>query len=363
MARRRKVVTPSAQDLEGIEAEFRRETLTRPNAALAPISQVAADAARAQPTASPEHRESAARDQHAAQMHRDAVEQGRVIDLIPLDEIDDIALVRDRTVLDPGDMTELKNSIAAHGLRLPIEVFRIDGDKPFGLISGYRRIYAIRELYALTGDPKYQSIKAIIRDPDALGGTITAMVEENEIRAALSHYERGRIAVIAVQQGVYPSSDAAINQLFQSGSKAKRSKIRSFAMIFEELGDMLEFPENLREKDGLRIATALRAGAETRFREVLAQVQAGTAKEEWALLEQVVEEYEAEAVPSGKGGRPKTRVPAPGWQGRETVRLSSGITLQCGEDSQGYVIRIRGAAANYDIVTLAMGELQRLLEK
>ncbi|EBA02750.1 ParB-like nuclease [Rhodobacterales bacterium HTCC2150] len=363
MARRRKVVAPSAQDLEGIEAEFRRETLNRPNAALAPISQVAAETAQMQSALSTQEREATARNQHDADAHREAVEQGRVIDLIALDEINENALVRDRTILDASELTELKNSIASHGLRLPIEVFRKEGEKPFGLISGYRRMHAFRELFALTGDAKYQTIKAIIRDPDALGGTITAMVEENEVRASLSHYERGRIAVIAAQQGVFPTAAEAVNQLFNAGSKAKRSKIRSFSLIFEELGDMLEFPEDLREKDGLRVATALRAGGEARFREALADGNPANAKEEWACLEVVAQEFEAEAVPQTKGGRPKTRTPALGWQGRDILHLSSGITLEQGVDSHGYVIRLRGKALNPELVSMAMSELQRLLEK
>ncbi len=218
-------------------------------------------------------------------------------------------------------------------------------------------------MYLLSKDEKYASINAIIRDPDTIGGTITAMVEENEIRASLSHYERGRISVIAAQQGVFTSTEAAVDQLFKAGSKAKRSKFRSFALIFEELGDLLEFPESLREKDGLRVSAVLRAGAESRFREVLSSAQAANAKEEWAQLEMVVQEYEAETLPSGKGGRPRTKTPMPGWQNADTLLLSSGITLQSGTDGQGYVIRLRGKAVNGDIVTRAMEELQRLLER
>ena len=69
MARRRKVVAPSAQDLEGIEAEFRRETLNRPNAALAPISQVAAETAQMQSALSTQEREATARN-HQISLYR-----------------------------------------------------------------------------------------------------------------------------------------------------------------------------------------------------------------------------------------------------------------------------------------------------
>lgn len=362
MARRRKIVAPSASDLENIEAEFRSETLSRPNAAMAPISQIAADAAQEHSVATTEERAETARNNKDALAHRTAVEQGRLIDRIDLDQVNDLALVRDRTVMDQTEMAELKSSISAHGLRLPIEVYRTEGKTPFGLISGYRRITAIRELYSQTKDKKYAAVNAIIRDPDLIGGTITAMVEENEIRASLSHYERGRISVIAAQQGMFANTEAAVDQLFNAGSKAKRSKIRSFALIFEELGDMLEFPEGLREKDGLRVATALRAGGETRLRETLSSTQVANAKEEWALLEAVVQGYEAKALPGRKGGRPKAKTLTPVWRDADTLHLSNGITLQCGTDSKGYVIRLGGDAVNDDVVTKAMSELQRLLQ-
>ena len=42
---------------------------------------------------------------------------------IPLTEIDDDALVRDRNGLDEAELTELRLSIAASGLRMPVELF------------------------------------------------------------------------------------------------------------------------------------------------------------------------------------------------------------------------------------------------
>ena len=114
----------------------------------------------------------------------------------------------------------------------------------------------------------------MLRDPGAMGGTFAAMVEENEIRASLSHYERGRIAVIAAQQGAFVNAEEAVNAFFPMASKGKRSKIRSFALIFEELGDMLTLPDLIREKDGLKIAAALREGAEARLREARASMLA-----------------------------------------------------------------------------------------
>lgn len=366
MAKRRKVAAPSADDLSRIEAEFRRETLNRPNAAVAPISQIAADSAQAHTAIPAEGRAELARDKVDAEAMRDAKGQGRLIEEISINDIAENAMVRDRMVLDAGEMEELKLSISAHGLRLPIEIYAQDkgAEHSFGLLSGYRRLKAVRDLYALTNQEKYATIRALVREPEALGGAVTAMVEENEIRASLSHFERGRIAVVSAQQGVFASTEAAVDALFSAASKAKRSKIRSFSLIFEELGDMLAFPEMLREKDGLRIAAVLRAGAESRLREVLASGQdrgdCTNAGEEWALLEPVVESFEKDALPKPKGGRPKRKT---GWENADSMRLSTGITLQRQSDTHGHLIRIKGARVDSVMVEEAMQYLAQLFEK
>lgn len=365
MAKRRKIAAPSATDLDKIEAEFRRETLNRASGAVAPISQIAGEAAQSAPVVDAETRASHARDKGDAEALRAAQSEGRLILDLPIESIMEDAMVRDRMVLDAAEMEELKLSISANGLRLPIEVFAQDADsddKPYGLLSGYRRLRAIRELHALTGQEKYATVKALVREPDALGGAFAAMVEENEIRASLSHFERGRIAVIAAQQGVFPSSDAAVTALFSAASKAKRSKIRSFALIFEELGDMLEFPELLKERDGLRVAAALRNGAEGRFRDVLAHGEPATAEEEWALLEMVVTEAEAETIPSNRGGRPKAK-PQVGWTTPDTLRLASGVVLKRQSDSSGHSIRISGRGVDTVLIEEAMRQLAHLFDK
>ncbi|WP_300039506.1 ParB N-terminal domain-containing protein [uncultured Roseobacter sp.] len=364
MAKRRKVSAPSADDLDRIEAEFRRETPAA-SGALAPISQVSAESARAAEVLPAETRAAQEKDRTDAEALRAAQEDGRVIVEIPLDQIAADAMVRDRTVIDPSEMEELKSSIAAHGLRLPVEVFAMAGEaeQPYGLLSGYRRLWAVRELLALTGQDKYKSIRALVRDPDALGGSFAAMVEENEIRAQLSHYERGRIAVVAAQQGVFASVEDAVAALFRMASKAKRSKIRSFSVIFEELGDMLEFPENLKERDGLRLSNALRNGAELALRDALSVAQPATPQEEWEALAPVIEAHELAVTDTSRGGRPKKDKPRTGWVAHNTLRLSSGVTLQSGQDSDGHVIRIKGTPVNSVLVERAMEHLQYLFEK
>ena len=72
--------------------------------------------------------------------------------LIPISEIDANALPRDRTQLEPEALAELAASIAATGLRQPIEVWRLSQPTArhrYGLISGLRRLTAHQRLAAL----------------------------------------------------------------------------------------------------------------------------------------------------------------------------------------------------------------------
>lgn len=357
MAKRRKLMTPSASDLDQIEQEFRNETSVRPHMA-APISQVAADAADAYDPRSLEARAQTAKDSSDAKTLRASEAKGLILKEIPLTDIHDDALVRDRVVLDAEEMNELKLSIAKGGLRLPIEVFELsapDAGRKYGLLSGYRRFHAIQSLKDLSKDTKYDTIKAIVRNPDAMGGTFAAMIEENEIRSALSHFERGRISVIAAQQGAFPNTEAAVNGLFPMASKAKRSKIRSFALIFEELGDMLTFPDKLKERDGLKVAAALRDGQEAKLREALAETVPTSPTQEAQMIEVALAKLTPAPVNSKKGGRPKSEPAA-------TVLLQSGVELSSTQKGQNWVIQLKGADVNKELVDLAMSELARLLD-
>ncbi|MFD1810536.1 hypothetical protein ACFSHQ_27630 [Gemmobacter lanyuensis] len=85
------------------------------------------------------------------------------------------------------------------------------------------------------------------------------MVEENEIRVGLSFYERARIALKAVEAGVFPDDRSALRSLFASASRAKRSKIGSFLTLVRALDGALRFPEAIGERLGLQLAQALEA--------------------------------------------------------------------------------------------------------
>lgn len=356
MAKRRSLEVPSSDDLQRLEEEFRRETVP-PRRGIAPIAEIAAESAAAFDPRPAEVRAEAARNRADAEALREARGRGLVMLDLSLDEIEADALVRDRVVIDAEELEELKSSIARNGLRLPIEVFAREGEgAPYGLLSGYRRLMAVRALRDLGRDGRHDRIKAVLREPEAMGGALAAMVEENEIRASLSQFERGRIAVIAAQQGAFANPEAAVDALFPVASKAKRSKIRSFALIFEELGDMLKFPDRIREKEGLRIAQALRDGAERRLREALARHDPESPEAEAEMIATILDGIETPRPGPARGGRPR-RAAGP------RAATSTGFTIEAHQDARGWLIRLGGRrTVDRELVELAVRELRRLLD-
>ena len=359
MAKRRKLTAPSAADLSRIEDEFRRETRV---GAMAPIAQVAAETAGQAEVLGAETRARIARAEADAEGYREAQGKGLIIQQIPLDQINADEMFRDRMTMSREELDELRASIATNGLRLPIEVFELadgDGLHRYGLISGYRRLLAMRELHQVTQKPEHSTIKTVVREPKSSADSFAAIVEENEIRASLSHFERGRFAALTAANGIFTSVEEAVQKLFPFASKAKRSKVRSFALIFEEIGDMLEFPEALTEKQGLRLASALRAGAERDLRGLLAEARAGDAREEWAIIEELVSRYEDEARDPKRGGRPSKRVVSGPEQ---SFRTTGGVDVSWGGDSaSGYVIKLQGRGLHPDVMDSLLTHIRYVL--
>ena len=352
MAKRR-IEAPSPERLAEMDAAFRSETTARPNPATAPIAQVAADSAGSESTADKF-------DRIDAETLRDAKQNGLLIRQIALGKIDVTHIMRDRSIVDQGELNELIASLAESGQRLPIEVNDI-GDGTYALVSGYRRLLAFQKL-SLTHPKDYGQIKALVRPAQATAEAFASMVEENEIRSALSQFERGRIAVIAAEQGAFDSVEGAVNHMFRHASKAKRSKIRSFAELYECLGDMLQFPEDLSERRGLKVAGVLRQGGEGALRSALAAAQVATPEEEWAVLEAAVEALTPK-VKKKKPVKSAKSKPVAGWIDNDTVRLSSGVTMTMGHDGKAHFIRFGGHGVDAEILHSAVQYLQSVLDK
>jgi len=214
-----------------------------------------------------------------------ARDEGRLITRLPIEAIETGHLVRDRISFDADDMVALKASLAARGQQVPVEVVPLgeEGDGRFGLISGLRRVMALREIGA-------GEVLALVRRPETSAEAYLAMVEENEIRAGVSFYERARVASEAARLGLFDTAHAAIAHLFAQASAAKRSKIGSFVAVHEALGGALRFPAAIPERLGLVMAKALSdtPGFAGRLADKLAESAPQTAAEERGVIEGVL---------------------------------------------------------------------------
>lgn len=298
-----------------------------------PIAGAAGESAQA--------RASAMRD---ARLLAEAEADGRLLRDLPLELIEAGHLARDRvTDAQPDEETQaLVDSIAEHGQRTPAEVVALPEGR-FGLISGWRRFEALRALLATTGDARFAKIRAVIRQapesdrPDP--AAYVAMVEENEIRLGLSPYERGRVAVQAVEAGAFADVAEAVETLFAAGSKTRRAKIRKFARLAEAVGEPLEpVGPRLTERAALRLAEAVEAGGATALAASLAMTEGQGAAARLKALSRA-----AELVLTGDGAHE----PALKGAGRITERtpLSPRLELVEREGRDGPVFELKGPDA------------------
>ncbi|MEE4187025.1 MAG: ParB N-terminal domain-containing protein [Roseobacter sp.] len=284
--------------------------------ATVPIADVAGEAA-----------EQAAFEEVAGAL-QSAREEGRLIQRLPLDEIRQDHLLRDRLILDEEEMAALMASLSARGQQTPVEAVALP-DGGYGLISGLRRVEALRRL----GET---AVLALIRAPEGSEAAYVAMVEENEIRANLSFYERARVAAEAARIRVYPSPQAAVQALFAHASPSKRSKILNFVTLHEALAGSLRFPAAIPEKLGLALAKAMNDAPDfaARLRDSLRKTPAADAGAERIALERALARV---------GRRTKTPAPRAAARGEE---IAADLFFEVG---QGQVV-LQGPRLDPDLV-------------
>lgn len=279
MAKRKRLTPANPSYLPDDENNTAAQPRKGPLMGAAPISAVAGDAAATAALA------------ELADTIAKARAEGRMVIDLPLDVVAEGYLVRDRAYIDADDMEALMVSIRDRGQQTPIEVVE-QSDGTFGLISGWRRVEALRRLRS--EGAKTETVQALLRDPADASAAYVAMVEENEIRSDLSFYERARIVVQAVEQGVYDSEKLALKALFKSVPRARRSKIGSFIPVVRALDGMLTYPHALSEKNGLTLAKALAGNSDLKgeISEKLMRMNAANGVEEWAAIERALQPKE-----------------------------------------------------------------------
>lgn len=251
--------------------------------------------------------------------------EGRLIQSLPIEAVEREYLVRDRVVADDEEMAALKASLMARGQQTPIEVVDL-GQGAYGLISGWRRLQALEALHRETGEARFATVQALLRQPETAGAAYTAMVEENEIRVGLSPFERARIVAKAVEHGVFPDTQTALRALFASASRAKRSKIGSFMRVVAALDGALRFPGAIGERLGLRLAKALETEKDLpdRLRRALGTADAQTPEAELVVIEKALRPVGQKPAPLEEPG-PKLEIAR---KGQKLVLSGSAVTAE-----------------------------------
>ena len=239
-------------------------------------------------------------------------------------------------------MTALCDSLRSRGQQVAIEVADLgagrDGGR-WGLISGWRRLVALRRLHA--AEAGTDRVLAVVRPRADEAEAYRAMVEENEIRVGLSFYERARIVARAADRGVFRSDRAALAALFAAAPRARRSKIGSFVRIVRALDAELRYPSALTERLGLRLAAALEAeaGLAGRLADALRAAPPADAGAEARSLARLIGPAGQKAASPAPAAAPEP-APAP-KAGPERVDLGDRLSCQMG----GEVIALSGPAA------------------
>jgi ParB family chromosome partitioning protein len=265
---------------------------------------------------------------------------------IPLDQIDAHALPRDRLDLDDTALAELTHSIAQTGLRQPIEVFERAGGT-YGLLSGYRRLTAHARLDRAT-------IPAFIRQPRDIPDALAQMIAENEIRAEISPWEKGRIVTRAIDQGLFDTLDEALPALYPALDRHRRARLRAIAEVVEYFGDtLLSEPTRFSQTQLTRLAAALRAGLGEVIETALGQHSDRSPAAQWRLILPILEEHEHDArhgAPRYKKGRP-----------RYYVRPQKSLVVRRERYKDGWLLRFTGRDATGPLMEDILDYVEDLL--
>ncbi|SLN61920.1 ParB/RepB/Spo0J family partition protein [Pseudooctadecabacter jejudonensis] len=196
-------------------------------------------------------------------------EAGGVVEDIPLDDVHTYLLVRDRMPGEDIELESLVTSIRELGLSNPIRVMRRPDGTGVELVQGFRRLSAYKALLEETGDDTWARIPALVlAGANDVSSLYRRMVDENVIRKDLSFAEMARAAQVYAGD---PSTDAhdlsgAVAALFQSAPYSKRSYIRSFAYLLDQIGEYLLYPTEIPRALGVSVARALKDRPEIKAR-------------------------------------------------------------------------------------------------
>lgn len=240
---------------------------------------------------------------------------GLVVDLVPLDAVDQFKLVRDRKAVADIELRDLCASIRELGLSNPIRLEARD-DGRFELVQGFRRLSAYRALLDETKDTEaWGRIPAVVMPAgDGLEQLYRRMVDENLVRKDISFAEMAQLALDYARDPQTEETDPekAVAVLFKSAGYQKRSYIRGFIPVIERLGSCLRYAEEIPRALGLALAKRLDEdeGFVPMVRDAFRDWESRSVTDEVTTLRRLVGQGEddtqvsAPAAPAAKSARP-----------------------------------------------------------
>lgn len=210
---------------------------------------------------------------------------GAIVARVSLEDVRTSKLVRDRAAGVDPELEELKASIVAVGLSNPIHVE--DTGQGYELIQGFRRLSAYKELLAETGDDRYAKIPAALQAKGVqLDQLYRRMVDENLVRRDISFAEMAGLALSYAKRTDGVTARDAVEILFASAGRQKRSYIRHFAVLVHSLGGDLKHAESIPRALGLKLVKALESDPKlmAQITSVLRAHPERTAEEEVQIL-------------------------------------------------------------------------------
>lgn len=239
---------------------------------------------------------------------------GAIVGKVLVNQIHLTKLVRDRSNAVDPELEELKASIRSVGLSNPIHVEEVKPGR-FELIQGFRRWSAYKALLAETGEDRFARIPAVlVARGEALENLYRRMVDENLVRKDISFAEMANLAMHFARERQVPVADA-VDTLFASAGRQKRSYIRHFGELLRRIGRDLNHPEVIPRALGLRVVKSLENDPklQDRVTHVLRSQPDRQASEELEILGQAL----VKAVPAGT-----PKAPAPNATAKQTIRLN-----------------------------------------
>jgi ParB family chromosome partitioning protein len=263
---------------------------------------------------------------------------------LPIDDIDPEAFLRDRSHMDEDALAELMGSIVSHGLRQPVEVTGTGATPPYALISGSRRLEAMRR----TG---YTKIPALIRDVTDPAQILARIVGENEVRESIPPWDRGRIIFQAVEQGWFDTIEEAVQRLHAHADRQKKQRMRMLATAYGDFSGWLTDPGTYSERQLRRLASASDAGHFDLMQAACRDLEPGySAHEQWEVLERICWEIEQPRRELKDAPNPRRRV---------VVRAPARLVIRRERTREGWNLRFSGTQATGAVMEDVMSYVER----